>query len=160
MNNANQPKGICLGDETEWVVDGFSDLELFFRNLPGLLSGQEAILYFEGVSISSDVREFMAKHSVSGWHDIRRGTIWPEPLIFHLPATPEILDGLADLAFRHAYSEIADHCHVYNRKQMILQWYDACDAGCPFGVSSDISEKDLKIFCKATGANYKPHVKK
>lgn len=160
MKNTNQLNGICLGYETKWVVDGLSHLELFFQNLSGLISGQEAILYFEGTAISPDVHEFMAKHSVNGWHYVARGTISPEPLIFHLPATLEILSGLKKLASRHTYSEIADHCHVYNRKQMILQWYDACNADCPIGLSSDVSEANVRIFCKATGASYKPYVRK
>lgn len=154
MSNQGQAPGICLGNETRWVINGLSDFEAFFRNLGRLLPKAEAIVYFEGVSISPDVRDFFEKHSVTAWHEVRRGTIWPKPLIFHLPATQEILSSLADLASRHAYPEIADHCHVYVKGRMILQWYDACDKGCPLGVASEIPEENVKAFCDLTGASY------
>jgi hypothetical protein len=59
----------------------------------------------------TDVRGFLEVHSTPAIHEVRRGTIWPKPSIFHLAANPDVLDRLADLASQHAYTEIADHLH-------------------------------------------------
>lgn len=130
MGASDNSKGISLGEQTRWVIKGLSEYEPFFRHLARLLPDSGAFLYLEDVSISSDVREFLEKHSVPACQEVLRGTIWPKPSIFHLLASSEVLGGLTDLASRHAYPEIADHCHVYTRDGMILQLYDACDPGC------------------------------
>ena len=147
-------KGICLGDDTRWVVSGLSEFEPFFRDLSRLLPDSGAAIYLEGVSMAPDVRKFLEQHSIAAWHEVVRGTFWPKPLTYHLPASPEILGDLADLASRHAHSEIADHCHVYTRDGMILQWYDAGDPGCPLNVGASVPEDRLREFCALTGANY------
>ncbi len=154
MSDYGHSKGICLGDETRWVVHGISDFAPYFRNLGRLLPDSGAVVYLEGVAISREVREYLEQHTVAAWHEVFRGTIWPKPSTFHLPATPEVLTGLADLASRHAYPEIADHCHVYTRDGMILQWYDACDTKCPLGVGPMVPEESVRAFCAHTGATY------
>jgi hypothetical protein len=159
MSASDQNDGICLGDETRWVVNGLREFEPFFRNLDRLLPESGAVVYLEGVSISQDVHEFLKKHSITAWHEVVRGTIWPKPSIFHLPASREVLRGLADLASHHAYPEVADHCHVYTKDGMILQWYDACDAGCPLGVGPTVPEDSVRTFCAQSGATYNAYRK-
>jgi hypothetical protein len=154
MSTSEKAKGISLGENSRWVIKGLSDYEPFFRNLERLLPESGATIYFEGVAASPDVRKFFEEHSVTPGQEIVRGTIWPRPSIFHLPASPEVLSGLADLASHHAYPEIADHCHVYTTDGMILQWYDACDPGCPLGAGPTITEERVKAFCDLAGAKY------
>ena len=154
MSVSDKGEGISLGEKTCWVIQGLSDYELFFRNLERLLPESGAIIYLEGVAISPDVLKFLEEHSVPALQEVLRGTIWPKPSIFHLPASPEVLSCLADFASRHAYPEIADHCHVYSKGGMILQWYDACDPGCPLAVGPTISEEKVKAFCNRAGARY------
>src|SRR5688572_19016273 len=108
MSASNHGNGICLGDRTRWVIKGLSEFEAFFRNLDRLLPNSGAVVYLEGVSIAPEVHEFLKQHSVEAWHQVVRGTIWPKPSIFHVPATPAVFNGLADLASRHAYPVIAD----------------------------------------------------
>lgn len=154
MSAPNHRNRFCLGEKTRWVINGLTEFEPFFRNFARLLPDSVAFVYLEGVSISREVREFLVRHSVPAWHEVCRGTIWPKPSTFHLPATPEVLTGLADFAARHAYPEIADHCHVYTRDEMILQWYDACDLGCPLGVAATVPEDCVRAFCELVGATY------
>lgn len=151
---SDDSKGISLGKKTRWVIKGLAHYEPFFRNLEILLPESGAILYLEGVATSPDVRKFLEEHSVSPVQKVFRGTIWPKPSIFHLPATPDVLSGLADLASHHASPEIADHCHVYTNNGMILQWYDACDAECPIGAGPTITEERVKAFCERVGAKH------
>ena len=154
MSSSGNDKGISLGERTRWVIEGLSDYELFFQHLQHLLPESGAVICVEGVALSPDVRQFLEKHSVAPLKEVLCGTIWPKPSIFHLPASPEVLSGLANLASRHATPEIADHCHVYTGDGMILQWYDACDPGCPLGAGPSISEEQVKAFCSRTGARY------
>src|SRR5262245_59555218 len=107
MGTSNQSTGISLGNETRWVVTGLCQIEPFFRHLGRLIPTPHAIVYLEGTSISTDVRAFLARHSVPAWHEVLRGTIWPQPSTFHLPISQEVLNGLAELAMHHAYPEIA-----------------------------------------------------
>jgi hypothetical protein len=154
MSVSNKSKGISLGEKTRWVIKGLSDYEPFFRHLHRMLPESGAILYFEGIAIAPDVRKFLQEHSVGPAHEVLRGTIWPKPSIFHLPASPDVLRGLADLASHHAYPEITNHCHVYTKDGMILQWFDACDPGCPIGAGATITEESVKAFCDLAGAEY------
>jgi len=147
-------KGISLGENTHWVIEGLCEFEPFFRNLQQLLPDSAAVIYFEGVSISSDVLKFLEKHSTAAWHEAHPGTVWPKPSIFHLQVSSEVLKGLGELASRHASPEIGDHCHVYTKNGMILQWYDACHAECPLGVGQEITEEKVKAFCELTGTEY------
>src|SRR5260370_34542447 len=159
MSGSDDSKGISLGEKTRWVIRGLSEFEPFFRNLGRLLPGSAAVVYLEGVSISPDVLKFLEEHSAAPWHEVLRGTIWPKPSTFHLPASPEVLSHLADLASRHANTEIAEHCHLYTKDGMILQWYDACDAGSPLGAGPTIPEEPVKAFCDVTGAKYSAYTK-
>ncbi len=154
MMCADNLKGLCLGKDTRWVIAGLSSFEQFFQHLEGLLPEKSAVVYLEGVSISSDVRKFLKEHSIPPWHDVYPGTLWPKPSIFHLPASLRVLEGLALLASRHIRPGIADHCHVYTKDGMILQWYDACCSDCPLGVGPTIPEDKVKTFCDHAGAHY------
>jgi hypothetical protein len=157
MSTSEPSQGIALGDATRWVVYGLSDFGTFFRGLARLLPDGAAMIYFEGTSISPAVRDFLTKQSAAGWHVVLRGTIWPTPAIFHVPASPDVLNRLAYLATHHANPEIADHCHVYTPERMVLQWYDACDPGCPLNVGSEIAEERVQVFCAFTGARYEAY---
>jgi hypothetical protein len=156
MSASEETKGVELGEQTCWVINGLSDYQVFFRNLGCLLPTSGALIYLESTGISPDVRQYLEQHSVSPMQKVNRGTLWPKPSTFHIPVSPEVLMRLADFASCHAYPEIADHCHVYTNDGMILQWYDACDPGCPLGVGPTISEENVKTFCKLAHATYKP----
>lgn len=145
--------GIQMGGRTRWVVHGIRDYFAFFTHLDLILPKSPSVIYFEGTTIAPDVRQFMEAHSIEPWHEAYPGTVWPKPLKFHLLVSPDVLNGLVDLAARHAYPEIADHCHVYTKDGMILDWYDACDPEMPIGLG-ETDEKDVRAFCAATQSEY------
>jgi hypothetical protein len=147
-------EGIVLGERTRWVVNGVRDYETYFRNVDHLLPTSQAILYLEGVAIAPEVRSFIEKHATAPVHKVYPGTVWPKPSVFHLPATAEVLRGLAELAHDRPTLEMADHCHFYTSQGMVLQWYDALDDDCPLGVGPEISEDRLQEFCRRAGATY------
>jgi len=156
MSLFNNLKGICLGKDTRWVIEGISGFEMFFRHLEKLLPEGSAVVYVEGISISPDVRKFLQEHSISPWHKVYPGTVWPQPSTFHVQASSEVLNGLMQLASCHVSPEIADHCHVYTKDRMILQWYDA-NCSDPLLVDSTIPENKVKAFCDCTGTHYTAH---
>ena len=81
------------------------------------------------------------------------GTIWPRPECFHMQITRDNLEGLAEIAERHATPEVAVHLHVYKGSKVLLEWYDAFFDD-PFYVSKDISEEKLREFCNTLGTKY------
>jgi hypothetical protein len=157
MSTSDQSGGLCLGEAARWDISGVTEFEPFFRHLGALLPESGAVVYVEGVAVAPDVRHFLEQHSIAPWHDVARGTLWPRPSTFHLPASPEILSALADLASKHAYPEIADHCHVYTKLEMILQWFDACETDCPLGVGPSVPEAKVRAFCALARATYAQH---
>jgi hypothetical protein len=80
------------------------------------------------------------------------GTIWPRPEGFHLPATPENLSGLADIAENCVGPEVAIHFHVYKDNKILLEWYDAFFD--PMFISKEIPEGKIKEFCTKLSITY------
>jgi hypothetical protein len=68
--------------------------------------------------------------------------------------TPRNLEGLADLAERHAFPELAIHLHVYKGTDMLLQWYDAGGRD-PLLLSKQIPVERVREFCNRLGVEYR-----
>ena len=84
---------------------------------------------------------------------VARGTLWPPPHCYHLPATPENIEGLAALFANRVPNEICDHLHGYDASGMLLQWYDSFWHD-PFLVSKVVPEENVRAFCQALGLQY------
>jgi hypothetical protein len=84
-----------------------------------------ATLFVEGTSISTDVRTFLAAKAVTPGREDLSGTIWPRSAQFHLPLEEEVVDGLCELADRHAEPEVCDHIVVYSHHGVLMAAYDA-----------------------------------
>ena len=147
------PEGICLGDEARWEVQGPWDLPAFLRALP-LIAPHDAILYLEGGSPTKPLKEFLDARCVPEESRLAKGTIWPKPLVYHLPATPENVQSLADLAENCAEPEVAIHIHVYRDNEVLHEWHDAF-SGDPLYISSAIEEEALRTFCDQLALNYR-----
>src|SRR5258708_34079994 len=93
-----------------WQVSPPSDPEAFVRALPRILP-PGSTLCLEATSIADDVRAFLESRQASQIQEIRSGTIWPRSAMFHIPATPDNIEGLAQLFRNHATPEICDHFH-------------------------------------------------
>ena len=76
----------------------------------------------------------------------------PRADIVHLPASVQVLRGLADHAERCAYPELCTHLHVHSAGRVVVQWYDAFSAPCY--VSKELSAERLEAFCAELGTSY------
>jgi hypothetical protein len=145
--------GLSLDDrKRHWEVVGKTDGPTLFRALQGFLP-DGAILYFEDCCSKGDFKRFLEAASIPEQVHITYGTIWPRPSVFHVPAAPDNLEKLAELAEHCAEPEVAIHFHVYTKEEMLLQWYDAFDD--PMLLSSRFSESDVSRFCAKLGMTYK-----
>lgn len=132
-----------------WEVAAPADFPAFLRSLRHLVGGG-AILYLEGVEPGSDVEAYLAAHPAPDARPIRRATLWPKPLRFHVPATQQTLTALADLAETNPGSSLCHHLHVYRDGLRLIEWYDvSCDD--PFFLSNRIPEAVVTQFCDQLG---------
>ena len=146
-------RGVCLGKDAYWEVSATNDLPSLLRALPKLVP-KEAILYLEDGSPMKKLRKFLDEHCVPEVTHLAMGTIWPRPLVFHLPATSENLSGLAVFAEKCIAFEVAVHLHVYKPGKVLLEWYDAFCKD-PMYLSRDIEEENVRAFCKELSLKYK-----
>jgi hypothetical protein len=132
--------------DSGWELREITSAEKFFSLLPEIVV-LPVNLCFEGTSISPDVQSFFASHVATQIRLIPPGTIWPKPSVFHVRATKQFLDQLAELAGKHAEPEICDHFHAYDGNQGLIQWYDAF-SGDPLLVDESVGEKKVQTFCR------------
>lgn len=135
-----------------WTASSPKEFAAFFRALVDLVP-EGAIAYLEGGSPPEDLQFFLKENPVREPSHVAIGTIWPRPKVFHVPATPENLLRLADIAEHCAEPEIAIHFHVYKDCQVLLQWFDAFAD--PICISKEIPEEKIREFCKNLGIEYK-----
>jgi hypothetical protein len=95
---------------------------------------------------------FLQEHGVPEQVHVARGTLWPRPRVFHLPATREVLTGLADAMERRAWPELAIHVHVYRGRTVLLEWHDAFSQ--PLLLSGEFSEQQVSAFCACARLRY------
>src|SRR5262249_45456088 len=72
---AGRGDGIDITTEYRWVLSGVSRPEPFFKNLHRVLD-LDAILYFEGCTIASDVSKFYESHRAPNPVAVVRDTIF------------------------------------------------------------------------------------
>ena len=148
----DERQGIHLDlDVPHWIVSSPKEFPAFFRALVDLVP-EGAIAYLEGGFPPEHLRSFLKENAVSELSHVAMGTIWPRPNVFHVPATPENLLRLADIAEHCAEPEVAIHFHVYKDHQILLQWHDAPDD--PMYISKGIPEEKIGEFCKKLGIEH------
>lgn len=129
-----------------WELKGRTDFPRLLRALAGLLP-EGCILYFEGGS--KTIADFFQAHAIPEQSHVAVGTLWPRSTCYHVPATPENLRELAELAESHAEPELAIHFHVYRNGEVLLQWYDAF--GQPMLLSGALVESKVRAFAEPLG---------
>ncbi|HOX37529.1 MAG TPA: hypothetical protein PL033_06035 [Candidatus Brocadiia bacterium] len=132
-------------------VETVRDPACFLRALP-ILVPTDAVLYLEDGCHPPEIREFLTSRQSANPIKVEMGTIWPRPLCFHLPATPENIGRLAELAQNRSGPEIAIHVIVYRNHEVILEWYDAFDA--PMYIAKSLGKEKIEAFCKELNANW------
>jgi hypothetical protein len=140
----DERKGISLKNP-KWEVLPCRDMPAFLRSLIGMIP-EDSILYLEGGSPDKE-------RKTSSPSKVELGTIWPRPIRYHMPFTPENVSGLADIMERHTAPEAAVHFHVYKDNKILLQWYDAFDD--PMYISEAIDEEKIKQFCEKLSLKYR-----
>jgi hypothetical protein len=117
-----KPSGIGLHPEDAVDMGPVRDIAALARAI-GVLP-DESTVYLEENNMAKEVREVVERFAVESSTTVQRGTIWPKPRIYHVPAGPEFLAALEDLAESHAIPEIGDHLVVYTGGQVLLAAYD------------------------------------
>lgn len=143
---ADERRGIHLDSASaRWKVSAAKDLPAFLRALADL-APPDSILYLEGGRPPAAMLAFLRERSVPEQSHVERGTIWPRPAVFHLPATRANLVALAEMAERCATAEVAIHLHLYREGRVLLQWYDAFFD--PLRISKEVPDKRVQEFCE------------
>jgi hypothetical protein len=128
-------------------------------NFPSVLSALAALLpegctlYFEDGGPSGELDTFLRTHAVPERAHVAYGTIWPRPLVFHVPATAENLTRLAELMRSRIALELAVHFHVYRDQTVLLEWYDAFTQ--PMWLSGLFPGEAVRLFAQRLGMSYK-----
>jgi hypothetical protein len=144
-------KSLELDLKKYWEIKEIRDSSAFFRELPMLLPN-DAILYFEGISVAKDVKLYLQLNSISPNFELPKGTIWPRSAIFHVPINAAFMEGLARMAENHAEPEICDHLQAYTGEKIVLAWFDAFHD--PLWLTMDIPEIKVQEFCNNLNAKY------
>src|ERR1035438_4621057 len=139
--------------EPLWEVEGKTDFSKVFSGLADLLPAN-SILYFEGGSPPKDILNFLSENSGPEKIHVAYGTIWPRPQTFHVLASAQNLQKLADLMCSRVYPELAIHFHVYCEDKILLQWYDAFTQ--PMLLSNKFSSETIEKVSNSVGM--KPHL--
>jgi hypothetical protein len=128
-----------------WRLEGKTDFPRLLRALTALLP-EGCVLYFEGGSPAKPLVDFFQAHEIPEQSDVAVGILWPRPIYYHVPATPENLSEMAELAEYHAAPEFAVHFHVYRNAEVLLQWHDAF--GQPMLLSRALPEHKVRAFAE------------
>jgi hypothetical protein len=141
---------VYLFDGPHWEIDPTGPFDIFFQALPALVP-PEAIVCLSDGEWDDELKSFLQRHHETA----PEGLICPSEFFdgAHIPATPEVLNKLAQIANHHAPPEIAMYVAVSLQSKQILEMFDAtCD---PFAVALSIPEERVQKFCALTGVQYR-----
>ncbi len=139
--------------ELDWQIFGDFALQDFFLHLDLILS-DDAHLYFEGTAIAEDVKQFFSVQALKPDFRIKRATIFPKPLTYHLPFTREVVQRLCDLSKSHAQMELFEHFKAYAGGALLIAAFEFRGDE-PILISSRIPESKVKSFSEAIGCKYR-----
>lgn len=149
---AGQADGIGIASEYRWVLTGANSPESFFKNLH-LILDSDAVLYFEGCSIASDVSEFYESHKAPNPIAVARDTIFPVPQIFHVSFTPEAVARLCEFVANRPSDELFEHVKAYKGNSLLLAFHDAFSNECV--LSGRLAESSVASFATSIGATHR-----
>ncbi len=135
-----------------WELEGKTDFPCLLRALAALLP-EGCVLYFEGGSPTKSLSDFFRANGIPKQSHVAVAILWPRPVCYHVPATPENLSRLAELAEHHVAPELAVHFHVYRKAEVLLEWHDAF--GQPMLLSGTLPERNVQAFAKTLNITIK-----
>ena len=106
-----EQKGISLKNP-KWEVSSLRDMPAFLRTLIDIIP-EDSIMYLEGGSPDIEIKTYLEEQKSSNPTKIALGTIWPRPKYYHIPFTPENINGFAEIMEHHATPEGVIHLHIY-----------------------------------------------
>lgn len=142
---------IDLDTQFCWCIKGIAQAEPFIRNLP-LLLPFDAILYFEGCSVSRDVAGLYEARPALNPVPVVRDTIFPAPQVFHVAFSQEIISRLADWAAERPSNELFDHIKAYRERSLLFTFHDAFSG--VFLISEHVAETAVSEFCRSLNVSY------
>jgi hypothetical protein len=143
------PEGARL-EGPAWKLSAPKDIPVFIRAIPDLTD--TAIIYLEASPNSKSIAKVLTERSVTPELDVARGTIWPKPILYHVPADPDNIEAVATLFESHIPVEVCSHFHIYANGKILLEWHDAFFND-PFFVSKIVSEDKLTAFASEIGCS-------
>ena len=146
------PNAISLDLSGCWEVEAASDPSVFLRALP-LVAGRETILYVEGTGERHGAIK-LAELAVPAQATLAPGTIWSRPDIYHASAAAEVVNELATFLDDQPTGFAWSHCHLYERRAVLLQWHDAFSD--PIYLAREIDAEQVAKFAEALGARWRP----
>lgn len=136
--------GAFLEPAHSWKVRPPRKLNRLPAALQALLP-PDSVLVWEGTSIDPDVERRLAEHFVPPALEIRPGTIWPQPKVLHVRATPQALQIFGELLESFAQPEICNNLYAYVDGTLLLQWHDAFSD--PVYIAGTIPEPAIATSC-------------
>ena len=135
-----------------WELEGNTTFATLLRTLADFLPGG-SVLYFEGGSPDRELLGYFSAHAIAEQSHVAVGTLWPRPVDYHVPATPQNLAELATLAESHAEPELAVHFHVYRQGTILMEWHDAFSD--PMLLDGNIPESKVCAFANALDMKFR-----
>lgn len=149
-------EGIKLNlTEPYWELSGETDFPRLLAALP-LLLPEGCVLYLEGGYPEDELLAFLQMQQTEHSVKVACGTVWPKPRIFHLPATPTVLQRLSELTHRRAAPELAAHFHIYRGQVVFLEWHDVFTQ--PALISGTLNEEIIANFARVLSMEYRPGI--
>jgi len=142
------PSTIPLEPDSEWKIET-GDYRLVFEALKELV-GSTATLCIIGTTDQGVIRLLTTLSTPPTYRLGDVGTWWPQPRVFHIPATGLNLAQLAATSDRYAQPEFMEHLVVYETGRNVVEWWDAPDD--PIHVASTVSEDAVRRFAAHLGA--------
>jgi hypothetical protein len=139
--------------EPFWELSGRTDFPHLLLALCDLLP-EGSILYFEGGSSARPLVNFFHACEIPEQSHVAVAILWPRPSYHHVPATPENLSILGEVAKSHREPELAVHFHAYCRGEVLLQWHDALWQ--PMLLSGTLPEDKVRAFAEALAMTATP----
>lgn len=116
------------------------------------LAPEDAFLFFEGGDHPPELRAFLERMGVACEARPALGTIWPRQRLFTIPATPDVLQQLSDLARGLSAMEVCGHVHLFTTTGVLAEGYDAFTW--TFFLSQSLPEEKVSDFCKELRCTY------
>jgi hypothetical protein len=93
-------KGPC------WEVSAGNVEPAEFLRALGILVEQGSVLVLEGGARPAELAAFTRSHAIRAEIEVAKGTVWPKTDVTYLPASSEVLDGLAAFMEERAPPEL------------------------------------------------------